>query len=346
MPQLALSLGDGTPVDLPKRSPPPKLVYNTAVREQRRSSPHALDFLPTAPWAVRAFVEQYLADDLAGSVVLEPACGGGDMARTLCEYAPTVLTADIADYGLAGIDGRPVRIGDFLAWEPDREIDWVITNPPFKRAEAFIQHARRFARRGVAVLVRHAFSESIGRFERLFRDTRPDLEAVYVERVNMVLGRLDPEISTATAYTWMVWRTGGDGDTRKRWIAPARDRLERDSDWHGWWWRDHGGAPLPHLTLPCDRTGIAEGLARALPILRRPHGAVLHRSPHGAVASLLEDRDGRTRVLARITVRPRNAGARDGVELLVNALEDHRIPLIARPKRATPACTIQPFEIP
>lgn len=47
----------------------------------------------------------------------------------------------------------------------------------------------------------------------------------------MVKGRYDPKASTATSYCWLVWLRHGDGDTRLRWIAPCRKRLERAGDY-------------------------------------------------------------------------------------------------------------------
>lgn len=37
--------------------------------------------------------------------------------------------------------------------------------------------------------------------------------------------------SSATAYCWMVWLNGRPHGTRFEWIAPCRDRLERDGDY-------------------------------------------------------------------------------------------------------------------
>ena len=40
--------------------------------------------------------------------------------------------------------------------------DWVITNPPFRRGEDFTLLALKLARRGVAMLTRTVFIESVG----------------------------------------------------------------------------------------------------------------------------------------------------------------------------------------
>lgn len=91
--------------------------------------------------------------------------------------------------------------GDF-ALERWRADDWVITNPPFAKAEAFVQQGLKVARRGVAVLCRLAFTESVGRYPLMQRKA---LTAPFAERVPMQLGSWDPDLSSATAYAWFVW---------------------------------------------------------------------------------------------------------------------------------------------
>ena len=49
-----------------------------------------------------------------------------------------------------------------------QDVDWIITNPPFRLAEQFILKALNHATEGVAMLVRTSFLESIGRYSSLF----------------------------------------------------------------------------------------------------------------------------------------------------------------------------------
>ncbi|KAA1053769.1 hypothetical protein [Azospirillum argentinense] len=305
---------------------PFSLPYNTAVREQRRSSPSALDFLPTQPWAVRALVDQILgADALAGSVVCEPAAGAGDIARTLLEFTPHVRVADVADYGIRNIYEQPISIRDFLSWTPaETEVpDWICTNPPFTLGEGFIHHALRFARRGVAVIVRTAFLEGQGRYERLFSRCPPDVIAVHAERVPMFSGRLEAKKGSATSYSWLIWFRNGSGEARTRWIAPCREIHERASDYHGWRWCAHGGQPLPHLSI-VGSTDVEHDVSQALAILRDPVRAVIHPGRLRVVSSLIETTpDCRERVLARISVWHADTDPKDAQAKLEQVLVDH-----------------------
>lgn len=146
------------------------------------------------------------------------------MVKPLREYFADVRASDVHDYG-AGFEVR-----DYLMPIPEDAVDWTVTNPPFRLAEQFIHKANRQSRHGVAMIVRSAFLEGIGRYERLFADTPPAYVFQFTERVVMHKGRLAPEGSTATAYAWLVWAKGCRG-TKFGWIAPCRKRLERAGDY-------------------------------------------------------------------------------------------------------------------
>jgi hypothetical protein len=112
------------------------------------------------------------------------------------------------------------------------EYDWVITNPPFRLAEDFILKSLHVARRGVAMLVRTVFIESVGRYERLFLPFPPSKFAQFTERVPMVKGRLDKKASTATGYAWVVWEKHlPTAASQMVWIPPCRKILERKEDY-------------------------------------------------------------------------------------------------------------------
>lgn len=204
-----------------------------AVMAQRIEPHDSLDDFPTQPWGVRALIEHALIpelgitgrNDIAMSSVWEPACNRGHMAKALEEYFGLVIQSDVHQYG-----NNAVR--DFLF--PDAAVDhdphWIITNPPFRLAEQFIERACGLARVGVAMLVRTSFLEGVGRYERLFKSRPPTIVAQFVERLPMVKGRLTATGSTATAYCWLVWMHG-KAPRPMAWIPPCRRKLERDGDY-------------------------------------------------------------------------------------------------------------------
>jgi hypothetical protein len=147
------------------------------------------------------------------------------MAVALADYFREVASSDVFDYGFG-------RVADFLKTKfPEQSVDWVITNPPFRLGEEFIVHAKKIARRGVAMLTRTVFIESVGRYERLFKPTPPSRVAQFTERVPMVKGRIDKKASTATGYAWLVWEKHQLGTSEMFWIPPCRKALEREGDY-------------------------------------------------------------------------------------------------------------------
>jgi hypothetical protein len=157
--------------------------------------------------------------------VLEPACGRGHMASALNEFFAAVTAADKHDYGYGGRR-------DFLA-QPYAAgcVDWMITNPPFTQAEAFVIEGLRVARKGVAIFARASFAETLGRYHRLFRPHPPSAIASFTERVPLLKGRIYRKASTSTVYAWFIWQKGVPGGTRHLWIRPCRKELERDDDY-------------------------------------------------------------------------------------------------------------------
>ncbi|PZX19799.1 hypothetical protein LX81_00261 [Palleronia aestuarii] len=231
---------------------------SSAVMQQRAPAPDALDDFPTPPWATRAlckFLERE-GFDLGQQSCWEPACNRGHMAQPLAEHFAEITATDIFDYGWPGMDG----VCDFLGAPGlhERRPGWVITNPPFKVADQFIQRGLDVAREGVAVFVRTSFVEGAERYRTLF-SVRPETFVLpFVERVPIWRGvLLDPDVpvwdaethalrkpSTATSYAWLVWTkdkvVGADRTIFER-IPPCRARLTRPGDY----------PPLPdHLRPP------------------------------------------------------------------------------------------------
>jgi len=194
-----------------------------------------LDYFPTPPWGTRAGAEVLLEVDPEARTVYDPACGGGHMADVLTERFAHVWRSDVHAY-------RPeTPICDWLTEPYDGpEVDWVFTNPPFKIAPDFVRLGLQRARRGVALLLRMAFVEGVGRHP-LFEGPAPlTTFSPFSERLPMTLGRWDPEASSATAYAWFFWMRDAPPQP-PRWIRPGtRDRLWLPTDAERWGARIEG----------------------------------------------------------------------------------------------------------
>jgi hypothetical protein len=207
-----------------------KPTENYAVAARRLSPTGDSDDFPTPPWATRALIEHVIGPmRVYGEICWEPAANRGYMVRPLQEYFGNVIYSDIVDYGYG-------NVVDFLAPEicqNNFDVHWIITNPPFNKAQQFIEQAQRIATDGVAMLVRTSFLESVMRYHTLFMHNAPDIVAQFSERVPMVKGRYDQKASTATSYAWLVWYAGPEEANKQTilmWIPPCRKELERKDD--------------------------------------------------------------------------------------------------------------------
>lgn len=198
-----------------------------AVMAQRFEPKDSADDFPTPPWATRALIEHVIgSSEVKGMTCLEPAAGRGYMSRPLAEYFASVDSADAHPYGFG-------KVRDFLT-HPYEALshDWVITNPPFRLAEEFVERSIKVARVGVAILARTVFLESVGRYETIFRKAPPTTFAQFSERVPMIKGRVDAKASTATGYAWFVWVKSKQNEHPKlSWVPPCRKALEKEGDY-------------------------------------------------------------------------------------------------------------------
>lgn len=173
----------------------------SSVMEGRaRTAKGDLSFFPTPPWAARAGGELILEIDPFARDAWECAAGAGHMVHGLNDYFAKVYASDVADYG-AGFG-----VHDFLTGQPSgMRCDWIVTNPPFPLAEAFVRQAWPLASRGVAMLCRLGFKETVGRHKLLFDDCPLAVCATFAERVPMFRGVYRPRGRSATAYAWFVF---------------------------------------------------------------------------------------------------------------------------------------------
>lgn len=202
-----------------------KKVATPAPADLRPRDPReGLDFFPTPPWATRALPEWVLpggATAMRGRSVWEPCCGEGHQAEVLAEYFGRVHASDVYPHGYGAVGSFIGNAGlDLDIARCPFAPDWIITNPPYSLAVEVVERALAEAREGVAVLVRTLWIESDDRYQ-LFCRHEPWMVATFAERVPMVQYRWDPEASTATSYSWIVWLKTGGVFARPRGPAPS-----------------------------------------------------------------------------------------------------------------------------
>jgi len=151
--------------------------------------PH--DFYPTPDEATHALLRAE-HPHLAGRTVWEPACGDGAMLRVLEAWRLPCVGTDIRATGVG-------RQADFL--QTTRLLgDAIVTNPPFRCAAEFIQHALFVLEVDyLALLLKSTFFHAANRLP-LFRNHPPSVVYPLTWRIDFLgLGRPTMEVM------WVVW---------------------------------------------------------------------------------------------------------------------------------------------
>lgn len=168
------------------------------------------DFYATDPKAVEALlkVEKF------SHYILEPACGMGHISHTLEQAGYEVISQDkiYRGYGLK-------ETKDFFGIEKIMKID-IITNPPYKYAAEFVEHALDIVDEDskVAMFLKLTFLESVKRL-KLFKKYPPQTVYVFSKRqVCAKNGDFDAANTAAVAYAWFVWKKGFTGDPVIKWL--------------------------------------------------------------------------------------------------------------------------------
>jgi len=161
------------------------------------------DFYPTPPFAVRELLKRETFE----GTVWECASGDGAIAKFFPNCIASDIRTDEEVFGEKGID--------FL--KTKRNVDNIITNPPYRYAQKFVEHALRYANKKVAMLLKLVFLEGSGRY-RMFKDS--PLKVVYVFCKRLPIYRKDyvGKNSGLIAYAWFVWDKSYKGKPTIEWI--------------------------------------------------------------------------------------------------------------------------------
>lgn len=183
-------------------------IYLTGSSEKTRESQ---DFYPTPPYATIKLLEKEI---FFGSIY-EPACGDGAISKILKEkYLDQKLySTDLFDRGY----GEKTKI-DFLTYDyKNFKPDNIITNPPYKLAQEFIERSLKLTKHKVAMLLKLNFLEGQKRYN-LFKTT--PLKSVYVfsKRLSFDKGDEKGKGNGLLAYAWYVWEHGYDDVPMLDWL--------------------------------------------------------------------------------------------------------------------------------
>ena len=170
------------------------------------------DYYATDPKAIELLLDKVrFSND-----VWECACGEGHLSKVLKSRGYDVLSTDLIDrgYGEGGID--------FL--QDTRKFDGdIITNPPYKYAKEFVEHAIESVSDGhkVAMFLKLTFLEGKSRRE-LFEKYPPKYIYVSTGRINCCkngdFSKEQRANNSALAYAWFIWEKSFQGEPKIRWF--------------------------------------------------------------------------------------------------------------------------------
>lgn len=157
------------------------------------------DLYQTHPLALHALMEV----ERLPQIIWEPACGPGSIARILRQAGHRVIASDLVDYHSPDQDHAN---WDFLLESrAPGNVDCIVTNPPYKNADAFVRKALQLCPH-VIMLLRLAFLESERRRDIL--DTG-NLHRVHVFRNRLPMMHRDgwegKKGTSNMCFGWFVW---------------------------------------------------------------------------------------------------------------------------------------------
>tara|TARA_R100000664_G_C2756460_1_gene144354 strand:- start:2550 stop:3314 length:765 start_codon:yes stop_codon:yes gene_type:complete len=149
--------------------------------------------------------------------IWECSCGDGQISKQLEQRGFKVISTDLNDYGY-GVTGV-----DFLK-TTKQNIDCIITNPPYRLAEQFIDHALKQSP-VVIMLLRLTFLEGQQRSRTLWKNT--PLHRVYIcgRRPSMYkTNHVGEKAGGFVAYAWYVWKRDST-DRKLEWIIDVQHKM-------------------------------------------------------------------------------------------------------------------------
>ncbi len=164
------------------------------------------DYYPTPPETTMALMKR---ETFEGNVW---ECGSGDgrMSKVIEQFNECIssdIRLDDDIYGEKGVD--------FL--KTYRQVNNIITNPPYRFAKEFVEHALVCTDKKVAMLLKLVFLEGVTRYE-LFQNTPLRTIYVFCKRQKIYKRGVIGKNSGLIAYAWFVWDKNYHGKTYVEWI--------------------------------------------------------------------------------------------------------------------------------
>lgn len=145
--------------------------------------------------------------------IWECACGEGHLSKVFVGKGFNVRSSDLINRGYGDVY-------DFLGIENQEWNGDIITNPPYKNAQEFIEKSLSIIKDGskVAMFLKVQFLEGKGR-KHLFLSNPPKAVYISCSRINCAHGgQFEKYTSSAIAFAWFVWQKGFKRDPVLKWF--------------------------------------------------------------------------------------------------------------------------------
>ena len=187
-------------------------VYTTlGASSHSKDDREQYDYYATNPKCVEDLFER---ENFSGNI-WECACGEGHLSKRMLKigsyYGLNVYSSDIIDRGYGDVL-------DFLSIDVQEWLGDIVTNPPYKYAQEFVEKSLKIIpnENKVAMFLKLTFLEGQKR-KLLFKHNPPKIVYVYSKRQECAKNG-EFKGTSAVAYCWYVWEKGFKGDTIIKWI--------------------------------------------------------------------------------------------------------------------------------
>ena len=164
------------------------------------------DFYPTPENATQALLDR---QKFEGNIY-ECACGNGAMSKVIINNGYNVYSSDLIDrgYGETGID--------FL--KSTKQVDNIVTNPPFNLATEFTLKSFELAKRKVVMLSKISYLEGVKRREQIFNKNKLEKVLIFTRRVPFKKESTQKLASGLMAFGWFIYDVNYNGKPTIDWI--------------------------------------------------------------------------------------------------------------------------------
>lgn len=166
------------------------------------------DFYRTPAVATHAL----LSVETFSGPIWECACGDGAISDVLEQRAFSVVSSDLLDRGF----GQP-RVDFLMEWK--LRAPQIVTNPPFKLADAFVLHALELGAEKIAIFQKTTWLAGAQRHKTLWKPFPPVRVWQFSRRLTLWRGdEVGADKGGMIDFAWFVWERGFCGAPTLGWL--------------------------------------------------------------------------------------------------------------------------------